>query len=983
LLALASAAAADRLPLTTYTTRDGLASDTVSAAVEDDLGFVWFATSRGLSRFDGIGFRNFGRDHGLVGGLYSLAATPDGTLWAGGQARVYRFDPEGGGRFHTVPMEGASDLNDVVRLTVDRKGRVWAGFDALYQLESDGAGIRFRRVAPGPGVSLPFVRGLHADRAGNLWIGSDELYRFTAAGTFARVPLGGKVHETAVYAITEDPAGNVWVADGMWLWRIASGRAPAALRLVAELASTVALAPRPEGGVWVGAGQELTMVDAECAVLRRWHRDNGLGPAVRPLLLDSGGLWLGLPDSGVQRLTLAGFRTFGPAEGLHETRIAALVRTRSGDLVAGINTHTLYRFDGQRFQATRVKLPRGFWNQGWGWHQWHMEDREGAWWIPTGHGIVRFPPVPSLDDLAHVPPRAVYANSGCYRGAEAFRLYEDSRGDVWASTFDARQPIMRWDRRSDTFECYDTSFLGRNEAASAFLDTERGDLWVGFYGGSLARRRRDRFECVHGCEGQRGPVGAMLLDRRGRLWAPVAGAGVLRSDNPGAESPRFTQLTVRDGLSSDHASVVLEDRRGRIWIGTMDGVDVLDDPSNRIVHFGTAEGLPHPAVGVGYADPEGDLWFGTLDGLARLTPPATLPDTPQPRVRIDGVRISGSALPVSVRGQARLQDIVVQPDQREIQIDFLALPASSAPRARYQHRLGSGSWSPPTAQRSLILAGLSPGTHALSIRAVDPAGKPSPDSAFVSLRVLAPFYRRGWFIASAAASILVALLLVVRLRVRHRLAIERQRTRIAMDLHDEMGSSLGSIGVLADLAADPSVEGNERQEILERVARTTSEMGSKLHDIVSSLRAREEQGLADLARLLTERGRRLFPGHEPLLETVFPERWPPTPLSLELQRNLLLVAVEALHNAAKHAAAHHVRLELLPDGQSRWRLTVTDDGRGMDVTSHGNGFGLETMRRRAAEIGATLEIDSSGSSEGTGTRVTLHFDLRPRRGHPR
>src|SRR5262245_18290155 len=232
-----------------------------------------------------------------------------------------------------------------------------------------------------------------------------------------------------------------------------------------------------------------------------------------------------------------------------------------------------------------------------------------------------------------------------------------------------------------------------------------------------------------------------------------------------------------------------------------------------------------------------------------------------------------------------------------------------------------------------------------------------------------------WVLACLLVAALAGLALVLIRRSRAELhrRLEQERARIARDLHDELGSGLGSLGILAGLAAEPGLDASARRDAVERIASGADALGTALTDIVWSLRP-AANSVAALAAHLVERSARLFPGDETALVTRLPDVWPPAPLSIEARRGLQAIAIEALHNAARHAHARHVEIGIAPAGR-RWKLWVEDDGRGLSEESapraDGHGRGLANMRRRAEEIGAGI---SWSPRPGGGTRVEIEFD---------
>jgi len=206
---------------------------------------------------------------------------------------------------------------------------------------------------------------------------------------------------------------------------------------------------------------------------------------------------------------------------------------------------------------------------------------------------------------------------------------------------------------------------------------------------------------------------------------------------------------------------------------------------------------------------------------------------------------------------------------------------------------------------------------------------------------------------------------IYRARAAHLTGLERQRARIAIDLHDELGSGLGSIGLLSGVLPKDGASG----EVAGQIGETASELGLALTDIVWALRPHSEEPETLLA-YLKQRGHNLFPDGV-RFRVDAPEHWPTVALSLPVRRCVSAIALEALYNAAKYARATEVTLVLHPG--DRWRMEVRDNGTGIDpdaAVRPGGGVGLEGMHKRAAEIGGALTVDSTPA----GTRITLLFD---------
>ncbi|MEZ5313897.1 MAG: two-component regulator propeller domain-containing protein [Thermoanaerobaculia bacterium] len=222
LLALASAAPAERLPWSVYDSSDGLAGDAVRDLLQDRDGFLWIATSSGLSRFDGVAFESYDTADGLPSPrIESLAETPDGSLWAAtthGLARM-RPDATGPAPFAVEPLPPPFGGRTVEKLYVDRAGSLWLSLlNGVLRLEREDDGA-FRATTIDKPPEVGPVTSFAESADGTLWMGAEGgLVRRSTDGGLVVLRLGGAVAGTptqyaeGVADLAVDRAGRLWIA---------------------------------------------------------------------------------------------------------------------------------------------------------------------------------------------------------------------------------------------------------------------------------------------------------------------------------------------------------------------------------------------------------------------------------------------------------------------------------------------------------------------------------------------------------------------------------------------------------------------------------------------------------------------------------------------------------------------------------------------------------------------------------------------------
>ncbi len=977
---------AERLPVRKYTVADGLPANRIQKIKRDSRGFLWFATSEGLSRFDGYQFTNYTISDGLPNShATDFLETRGGAYWvatANGLSRFYPTAPERA-KFVAYRPHGMETAFYVRALLEDRNGAIWCGSErGLYRLNQNS---ELEAVDIGRGSS---VRALLEDRRGAVWIG-------TEAGLCKRLPDGKTEWHTVnrglpgnwVRALVEDRSGQLWVGTGNGLLRF--GVFPGLYTTGGGLAHSEveSLLESSDGRLWVGT---LMGLSVEANPQRRSYRPytptQGLTDSEISGLAEDlhGNLWIGTQGNGALQVVQDGFVSYTSQDGLASNRINSIIEDQAGDLYAITASGFLgiSQYNGRGFSPVRPASWIKDKDWGWGTSQITLRDHNGEWWVHSFKGLVRFPKVNRLEDLSRTPPKAIYTTRNGLASNHILRLFEDSRGDLWIGATDP-SALMRWDRASGVFHSYShadglpASFPdGSIGVPESFCEDRQGQVWIGFNPSGLARYSGKRLTFFSPAGGlPDGKILALHAARSGAIWIGSTRGGMARLDDPTANNPKFLRYTAEQGLSSNLVQCLTEDRWGRIYACTGRGVDRLEPGTGRFIHYGEADGLPAEPPESALCDRRGSLWFGTYGGLARLEPKEDRP-VPPPSPFIRQLRIAEVRYPLSDLGETGVSGLTLSPGQNNLAIDFASLRFAYGDSLRYRYRLEGAdrAWSELTDQRTVHYASLSPGTYRFLVEAVNAQGLTSPHPASIDFTIRPPIWQRWWFLASVAFVAACSSYALYRNRVAHLIALERVRTRLAADLHDEIGSGLAEIAILSEVAKPYA--GAEGGALLAKMADRARSLRESMSDIVWAVDPRKDQ-LQDLLRRIRQTAFNLLEsdGLRVALQAPPDDEIEKIGLGPDRRRQILLIFKEALTNIIRHAGAAEVKIEIRLKADTL-ELAIRDDGRGFDPATPGSGQGLSSLKRRAAGMGARLSVQSA---PGMGTAIQLDVPLAGRR----
>jgi signal transduction histidine kinase/CheY-like chemotaxis protein/sugar lactone lactonase YvrE len=773
----------------------GLPSNQVNALAQDRAGYLWVATSDGLARFDGVGFRVWQHDPSdpaslpgnVVQALHIDAAD---RVWVGteggGLSRLQAGN--GGFRHYARASDARFALDDVWSIASTPDGALWfGGFGAgLYRFDPARDVVRAYRHDPAQATSLvsDHILTLRTDAAGALWIGTATgLDRVDPAQPEAGFEHVAGVSGALVVGIEPTPQGQLYIGSAAGLDRRDQDGVVAATPDQAVLEGTRVsdLALDARGTLWVGttAGVRVFEQARLSRIPDRGGRRHAIGNSpIKDILEDrEGGLWFATLGSGLRHLP-PNWRDFAvlmadnpERGGLGSTALRGVASARSGGLWSvGVGT-TFDRID-ERGSVTRhprapTVLPdRRSWSV--------LEDAQGIVWIGQQDGLVRYDPARGAlqswrrDSAVDAVPAGP---------VDLLALAPD--GSVWLSALGAGVQQRAPDGR----------VLANHAGAAAGLDaadTEQlefapdGRLWLAGASGLLRfDPARQRFAPVPGAPTAR--VFAFAFGPDG-LWTQRLGAlEHFRYEGEGMQ--RVARIGVEQGLPAVEAGGLRVGANGEVWISTTRGLFRYRPAHAQWRRYGVRDGLPsqefinRPMLAL----PDGSLAAGTLEGLVWFDP-ARLHDAPAvPRLHLEGAQVRRAGALLALEAGAPLQ---LRHDDRDLRLRARLLSFTDPQSHRYRFRLRGyePGWIDAGANGERAYSQLPPGDYRFEAVAANADGVWSAPPLTLAIRVAPPWWDTVWARALFALAALL-ILVVVAAWYRRRLK-DRHATQLAQRQHE-------------------------------------------------------------------------------------------------------------------------------------------------------------------------------------------------------
>jgi ligand-binding sensor domain-containing protein/signal transduction histidine kinase len=972
-----------------WDTEKGLPQMSVIALTQTRDGYLWLGTGDGLARFDGVRFKRFEEDEALMlsgSKIVRLFEDRRGNLWIGTEsAGTVLVTPDG--KVTSVPLgEGGSD-GPLVGICEDQIGGIWL------QMAN---GQLYWYAQGKPHLLAKDCRGLTAEDSGLIWVGSRN-GRLLGIGPVSNAvpravfPVAAEMLVGELDFLLASKRGGYWRLANR---RIQKWKVDTLQRDYGPYPWTVgvpilAACEDGEGNLVVGTyGDGAYWMDSKGKMTRVEGLSNRF---VWSLMMDhEGSLWVGTDGGGLSRVKQQSFKVL---DGTLESTVQSVSEDQAGGFWIGYNSERIDHWNGQSLESFTNLWPTGLYAPP-GLTRFRVgtvfEDRERQVWAGANSEITTHPPLLRLRDSAFRPLPGTQALN-----QEVWAIAQGTNNVIWVGT---QEGLARWD--GGTWRWFTSrDGLSSNRVRCLAQDAE-GSLWVGTERGGLNLLRDGKFTVFRRQPKDGLPsdnVTSLYLDAQGILWVGTS-SGLARYDHG-----LWTSYTTREGLASNKIGYIIEDGQGFLWIGSNAGLmrvsrQSLNDfalshmggSTIRCRSFGKSDGLPTSECSAG-SQPgacrtrDGTLCFPTIGGLVMVDPARLLPNTNPPPVVIEAVRIDGELQRKDSLRAPSLRDVIVPADKESLEIVYASLNLSAPDKGyfRYVMEPYEKTWTErPGLIRSARYPKLPHGHYRFHVQACNEDGVWNETGATLAITVLPAFWQTWWFLSSATLCLLGMIVGSVHYvstqklqrqlaALRQQEALEKERARIARDLHDQLGANLTQVALLGEMAETDKELPSEVEAHARQISNTARETTRALDEIVWTVNPSNDtlDGLINYVCKYAQEYLALA-GLRYRLEV--PAQLPGIPISPELRHNVFLAAKEAVNNVVKHSKANSawLRLRLEP---GRFLLEIEDNGRGLgpDAANKGRN-GLRNMRKRMEDIGGSFE---AGPGAEGGARVSLSVPL--------
>ncbi len=936
---------------------------------QDSKGFIWIGTGEGVSVFDGHSFLNYTTQDGLsFNYIISISESPDGKrVWLGTGDGATKYENGRWTSYHTADSIQLAE-NEIV---VDSNGTAWS-FSSHGLFRFDGE--KFHRYPSAK--KLTYTSSPVIDRDGTLWFVSVDTLYYRSRNEFeVKQFLNPNFIHDSLLSVNVDKRGDVWVTNQKSLpslYVISRGKLKHALPLSLKIGN--ALDDEKGRMIFQSAKGIISLSIENPSEFTMSIIDNTWGlkdNAVNPGLVDSeGNLWFYGGNFGLAVLTERNVVNI-PAQITSypiNNNVSAIdsrghIWVATGEELievwkSGNNTWELYSHSevhkvvGKNPAAVTFDVDGFMYCKSW-------ESDCGKFRVSFKEG-----------ERSVLHSERVIRRGIDFPDAGLVCIFVDRKNRLWGSIHAVGVAVFDMQNKPTMLRLYKESDGIPGESIRSIFEDREGNIWLGGFSQGLTKisnpltssEKLQRITIEDGLPEER--IRAMTELPDGSLLVGFRYSGMVK-----ITEGKYLPLTKSDGLASNALWCLACDSSGVVVAGTDNGGQILNSFNNVSPNkYIYASGEHIASCGI---SGNGIVWFVSSSGLTIIDNVDFERRSPPPPIYIQSVRMNNMIVDASSKSE-------FTHDQNHFTIQFTGVHFKEPQSLKYEYRLlpSEQLWSPSIFHSTVTFAQLTPGTYTFEVRAITGEELRSTVPSTFTFTIASPIWKRWWFIFSSNVVVIGLLWLAYRYRTNQLLEIERLRTRISADLHDEIASNLSSIAMFSKIIEEEThtttTLQSHHQSLLNRIASLSQESVQSIRDIIWAIDPKTETLESLLNRL---RDFTFALCRVKKIQVIFQSpregEISNDDLAPEVRKNVWLIAKEAIHNSVQHSQCSTIRISYKVDA-TILTLRIEDDGVGIDEKKSSKGKGLATMRSRAKQLNGNLEI---GRNEKGGTSVVANVKI--------
>ena len=964
----------------TYSVKDGLANNYVNDCVRDKRGFLWIATQNGLSRFDGVNFKNYFHDDGDSSSLpFNLIQRVNcdykNRIWVTGNDGIAYYD-QVNDKFTTIDiLKRDSRLYRVNAVCVDNDNKkIWfANNGKLCTLDLE----TFQNTSTSLNVENSEALNVYKDHHNNIWlynVNGGFTYRYNiSTGT------GNKINSSRRgRTLIEDKEGNVWM--GCYLEGITNCMDTARKKiffadeynnLSGHYIRDMETAPSFTGDslIWVATSESgIRFFNPAKKTFEPY--------ALEYFIYNKSGL----PDNHVNNLyysaddimwvcTTNGISKLNKNEQQFFTRLLPFLQIKGPTLITGIfsigNSNDywmstsgsgLIRFNNLTGKAAEWKyldLKKPIDDQKNIFNKQSATDIAGNHWLASDNGLIKIDPGGVVTTIPIV--------IGGHAAALA-SLFADGDSVIWCGSI--YNGLIKYDIRNNKYISFqkiadDTALL--SGSIYSIVKDKDEVLWMSSKDGLISfdkkptelRRYYNLTQSAN--SNNSNVVYSAAIDNNAMLWLATIGGIVIFN----TKTKIFSSVKGKN-IPTGLCTSVRKDKTGFIWVYSAAGLCKIDPVTKTCDLYSEPDGInilndeqSNPII-----DFPGDKWALGYRGEYTIFDPLKITtDSAKVKTYFTEIKVNNTSLhidPVDFESK----NFQLSPGENNIDFAYCGIDYTNSSKITYAYMLEGydKEWITAGTKHFANYTNLNAGGYAFKVKTCNSSGIWNEQYAAFSFYIATPFYKSWWFISVCILLTAVLVWYLFRVKENRRIAQQKLRDKIARDLHDDVGSSISGINLFSKMALEKMDGDKEGKELVQKIVDRSETMVDAMSDIVWSVNPANDN-LDKVIIRMRSYALDMLEEQNIHVNFVTPANIDKLKLDVDVRKDFYLIYKEAINNISKYAIAKNVTINLAIN-KNTLVMAIDDDGIGFDTGKEYEGNGLKNIKARTNNIKGKLTITS-------------------------